>query len=41
MRMTCCPPEMLRLLLLLFKISSRAGDGVDAEVDVAATAVMM
>ena len=34
-------PELLQLLLLFFKISSRVGDGVDAEVDVAATTVMM
>ena len=34
-------PELPQLLLLLFKISSMVGDGVDAEVDVAATAVMM
>ena len=34
-------PELLVVLLLLFKISSMVGDGVDPEVDVAATAVMM
>ena len=34
-------PELLRLLLLLFKMSSKAGDGVVAEVDVAATALRM